>query len=340
MGLLWIEGFEGFGTTDDVAPAPTGILGRKYPITVRESFMEIQSGRYGKCLQILGTLDYLQSPNLTTNATSVFGMAVKMLATPVPPYTPLVALYDGATEGINFQFNQDGTISAYRASSLLGTTVNAMALNTWYYFEAKVLTHNSSGTIDIHVNGASWLSLSGIDTQESANAYHTAFRLGEVEVKTQFDDIYFLDASGTENNDFLGNRKVEVIRPNGAGDSTDWTPDSGSNYDRVNEAELDEDTSYVETDTTTDKDLYTYGNLVNMNEVDGIQIMTEVKVTAGDMDLHSVIKSSTTESDGSGDTIISTDYVTSRRLEELNPHTAAAWTPSEVDAAQFGVKAI
>lgn len=340
MSLLWIEGFEGFGTTNDAAPEPTGIMGRKYPIVIRESFMEIQSGRYGKCLEILGTGDYIQSHNLTTNATSVFGMAVKLLDTPASPYSQLIALYDGATEGMNFQFNQDGTISAYRASTLLGTSTNAMALNTWYYFEAKVLTHNSSGTVDIHVNGASWLSLSGVDTQEGANAYHTAFRIGAVEVRTQFDDIYFLDTAGTLNNDFLGNRKVEVIRPSAAGDSTDWTPDAGDNYDRVNEAELDEDTSYVETDTTTDKDLYAYGNLVNMNEVDGIQIMTEVKVTAGDMDLHSVIKSSSTESDGTGDTIISTDYVTSRRLEELNPHTSLAWTPGEIDAAQFGVKAV
>jgi hypothetical protein len=157
---------------------------------------------------------------------------------------------------------------------------------------------------------------------------------------TYYDDIYFLDASGSVNNDFLGPRKVSVIRPNAAGDDTDWTPDSGNNHDRVKEAVLDGDTSYVETGTTNDQDLYNYEPTVDLTEVSGIQIMTEAKVTAGAMELQTISKSGTTEDAHSCGTIISTDYVTCVAVGELNPDTSLQWTPAEIDAAQFGVKAI
>jgi len=343
MALLWIEGFEGFGTTPNATPAPTAIIARKYPIINRESEMKIQNGRYGLCLAIyyaIGAEDYIQSPNLTTDSTLIFGAAIKILSTPTVLPSKLISLYDGVLLAVNIRVNTDGTLAAYRGDTLLGTSSLGLSTNTWYYLELKVVTHQSAGTVDLVVNMNNWLSLSGIDTQAGSNAYASAFRLGPVFVTTQFDDIYLLDGSGTINNDFLGNRKVEAIRPTAAGSSTDWTPDSGDSYARVNEVEVDDDSSYVETATTTDKDLYAYENLDNMNEVNGIQIMSEVRVTAGSMDLHNVIKSSTTEDDGTGDTVLSTDYVTSVRTEELNPHTAVAWTPAEVDAAEFGIKAI
>ena len=58
MALLWIDGFEGHGTTDDAIPAPTGILRRRY-ITYRDgsssSYTKIKTGRFGfqSCLESL-----------------------------------------------------------------------------------------------------------------------------------------------------------------------------------------------------------------------------------------------------------------------------------------------
>jgi len=343
MALLWIEGFEGFGTTIGNAPSPTGIIGRKYPVINRESEMKIQNGRNGFCLAIyyaIGAESYIQSPDLTTDNTLVFGAAIKILSTPSVLPSKLMMFYDGTSLAVNIRVNTNGTLSVYLDNVLLGTSALALSSNTWYYLELKVLTHASAGTVDLVINTDNWLSLSGIDTQIGSHAYATAFRLGSSNVTTLYDDLYLLDSSGSINNDFLGIRKVSAIRPNAAGDSTQWIPDSGTNYDRINEMELDEDTSYVETGTTTNKDLYNYDPAINMTSIDGIQIITEVKATSGSMELQNITKSGSTENAQSCGTIISTDYVTCSSISEVNPDTSNPYTPAEIDAAQFGIKAI
>jgi len=342
MALLWIEGFEGMGTTLTGPPSPVGILGRKYPSVFDESTMNIVAGRSGYALQIDTSIAYMFSPNLTTDATMIFGCAIKMVTLPATSHeSTLVSLVDGSNIGINLRVQPDGTIDVYKLNTLVGSTVLAMSQNTWYYLELKVLVAASAtGTIDLVMNEATWFQVSSMVTQVTPNAWHSGFRLGDVDAVAHYDDIYVLDGTGSINNDILGPRKVVAIHPDAAGDDTDWTPDAGDNYDRVNEVELDEDTTYVETDTPGDQDLYNYGPTVNLSEITGIQIVVDAKVTTGSMELQTVTKSGTTEDTDSHGTIVSTSYGSHSTIEELNPDTSLPWTPGEIDAAQFGVKAV
>ncbi len=232
MALLWIEGFEGFGTSTGVAPSPVGIIERKYPNTYAVSSMTIETGTYGKCLEIPeDVLGSIRTPDLTTNNTLVIGCAIKWAALPSVTPDETFSFYDGTTRGINLRVDTDGKLSVYRSNTLLGTSTNTINISTWYYVELKILTHNSAGTVDLKINGTSWLSLSSQDTQQGENAYHTAFQLGYSTTEIiQYDDIYVLDGSGSINNDFLGRRQVQAIRPNSAGDSTQWDPSAGANY--------------------------------------------------------------------------------------------------------------
>ena len=344
MALLWIEGFEGFGTTVGGAPSPTGIIGRKYSGINGESGMDIETGRdgSGRCLEIIDGQAYVQSANLTTNATCVLGFALKLNAHPTNLARQVVGLYENATLGMNIRVGTNGSLNIYNGGTLLGASTNTLSIGTWHYIEFKVFTNNSTGTAEIKVDETSWLSITNSDTQPGTNAYHSAFKLQAVYgVWTQFDDLYFLDGSGTINNDFLGNRKVVRLDPSGAGADTNWTPGAGSNYAAVDDGGLsDEDTTYVETGTDTDQDLYAYDNLdAAVASVDGIQINTEARVTTGTMDLSTVIKSSTTTDSGSAKTITSTSYVTATRVAQTDPNTSAKWTPANLDAAQFGIKA-
>ena len=342
MALLWIEGFEGFGDSAGVAPQPTGIMGRKYPNISGENLFDMETGRNGWCLENADSAAYFQTPFLTTNATLVCGLAFNLI-TALPTTFPsnIIAFFEGSNSGINIRVNTSGTIAAYRGTTLLGTSTNSLGASQWYYIELKVLTNNTTGTVEVKVNGSTWLSLTSQDTQPGTNAYHNAVRIGTVNATSRFDDMYILDGSGSANNDFLGNRKVVALDADGAGAATDWTPSAGSNYQNVDDGdEVDEDTTYNETSTDADDDLYTYDNLPGVtSSVDGVQITAETRVTAGSMDLSNLIRSGTTIYPGSADTITSTSYVTSTRIEEEDPDTAAAWTPSGVDAAQFGIRA-
>lgn len=342
MALLWIEGFEGFGDTNGVAPQPTGIMARKYPVIAREAFFDVETGRNGRCIEIFPSADYFQTPFITNEATLVCGIAFNMpTGLPTTFASNIIQFWEGANYGVNIRVNTSGTISAHRGTTLLGTSALGLGSGTWYYIELKVLANNSTGTVEVKVNGSTWLNLTSQDTQPGTNAWHDAVRIGQTNATCRFDDMYVLDGSGSANNDFLGNRKVVALDPDGAGDNTDWTPSAGSNYQNVDDGdEVDEDTTYNETSTDADEDLYTYENLPGVtSSVDGLQITTETRVTTGSMDLSSVIKTGTTTDAGTADTITSTAYVTSVRVEEQDPDTSAAWTPSGVDGAQFGIRA-
>lgn len=332
MALLWIDGFEGYGTSIGSPPSPSGIIGRRYT-TVHESIFDIEAGRIsGYSLQFNGITRTMRTSALTTDDTVVIGFAFQA-------YTAnavLVRLYDGATLGVNLRF-ASGELAIYRGTTQLGvTTTLGLSQSTWYYGELKVKCNDTTGTYEVRLSEVNVLSATGVNTKAGSNNYHDSFMFfGDIII----DDIYFLDSTGSQNNDFLGNVRVIAIRPDG-NDSVQWTPSAGDNYAAINEEVCNDDTDYVEDSVAGHKDLYDYESLsLSPSQIFGVQINTMCRETdATPFDLVTVVKSGTTESDDGGQAIGSTDYQVKRRIVELDPDTSSAWTESGVNAAKFGVK--
>jgi hypothetical protein len=77
---------------------------------------------------------------------------------------------------------------------------------------------------------------------------------------TYRDSGYIEDVNG-EGDQVPNGYKFVMALPDGAGSSSQWTPDAGTNYARVNEATApDEDTSYVDS-AVSELDLYTFVDL-------------------------------------------------------------------------------
>jgi len=133
MALLWIEGFEGIGTTTGSAPSPTNVLARKYSVIANESSMRVQTGRLaGYCLNLTGAGQWVQPATLTTNATMVLGAAFKF--TSVNALVGFLNFYDGATQGMNLYMAGGGEISVRRGTTVLATTSGlGLTVGAWYY---------------------------------------------------------------------------------------------------------------------------------------------------------------------------------------------------------------
>ncbi len=342
MALLWVEGFEGFGTTVDAAPTPTGVYARKYSAVNWESYFRVKTGRWtGYALGFTDQSNYVHSPTaMTTNATIVIGFAVKFSS--VGDYK-FLSFYDDATEGVNIRLTAAGEIAAYRASTLLGTSSGAGILaNTWYYLEIKVYCHNTAGTVTVKKDTVSILALTSKDTLEGAHSYHNAWRiLNGWGHYPQFDDLYFLDASGSApQNDFLGVKQVVTIFPNAAGDQSQWTPSAGSNYDCVNDVVMDDDGTYVQTAGAGNLDLYNFEDVPATgmdDDVVGIQINTDARRTqATSYSLYQPGKLSGTQSDGSAVTVDGDSFATKTRVMATDP-LGAAWTLTNLASTQFGL---
>lgn len=342
MALLWIEGFEGFGASG----APSG-LARKYA-SVDISDMSIETGRTGGKAIEAGTAGppRIQTPSLGDVATWIIGFGWRP-GSAIGTAHRLVGLREpGDVDGVNLRVKTDGEFEVYRGTTLLGTTSGAAITgDTWAHLELKVVVANS-GSFELRINGNTELSGSA-DTQAGSSAFANAARFTwNVNLtagnETTFDDIYICDATGSANNDFLGNVKVVAFFPNAEGTTNDWTPSTGTdNSALVDENPANDDTDYVESDTSGHKDLYEYGNLGvdEITDIKGIQITATLRVTdATTFDVSQVVRSDVTESDGTAKTVSSTTYTDITRVVEQDPDTTAPWTEAGFNAAQFGVK--
>ena len=342
MALLWIEGFEDYGTSTSTDIVP--LLQRRYP-TVDMSggsptTVNLSTGRFGgfTCKRIPAIYGYLYTPALTTNDTLVVGMGVY---TGYSGSNSVIALYDGTTQGVNISLNtQSLGVHVYRGGTSLGSGYGVeIRQNNWYWVEIKVKCHNTSGTVEVRVNGATVVSLSGVDTQEGTHAYHDVVRLGFRDVAF-IDDVYICDGSGTANNDFLGNCRVVSLLPDGDAATLEWTPSTaGAHYGLVDESFPNDDTDYVEDATSGHVDLYDYGAVPTLGPIRGVQVNTECRNTdANSFSLITVAKSGTIVSEDSAQVIGTQSYTCRRRTLETDPNTGDSWTADGLNAAQFGVK--
>lgn len=342
--LLWVDGFDAYGTTLGSPPAPTNVLARKYSVVTLESSFDVEAGRFdGYCLEFGSAQQYLTSPLVTINATMVVGVAIKYASWPANG--TLVAFLDEATLGMNIRVTASGEIAVYRGSTLLATTSGSgLTLGGWYYVEFRVVC-SATGSYELRINGVDKLSNSSVNTKAGTHDYHTAFQLGETVVGItqthQIDDVYCLDGSGSVNNNFLGNRKVVTIFPDGdVVGYTDFTPSSGTDhYALVDENPVNDDTDYVASSTPNHTDLWDYAAISDLGAIAGLQINTQARETdAQNFTLKTPIKSSTTLDVNAGEVIGSATYKNLRRISETDPYTTAAWIISGVNAAQFGIR--
>jgi hypothetical protein len=236
---------------------------------------------------------------------------------------------------MNIRLTSAGELAVYRGSSLIATTSSlGLIAATWYYIEFKVYIHASTGAYDLRVGETSVLSNGSLDTLAGATAELRQIRLTGSVSDPYFDDIYVNDSG------FYGNVRVDAVFPDAAGDTTNWAPSAGSNYDCMNENPPNDDTDYVEDSVSAERDLYNYGSLPSgIGDIKGIQIATECRETdATTYSLKTVIKSNTTVSADAGQVIGSTSYIEKRHISVTDPDTATAWTVSGVNAAQFGIE--
>jgi len=345
MSLLWIDGFDNYGTSINAVPAPTGIVGRKYVI-LDEAQMKVRTGRLGGYAldpYATSTNSYIRKTFITTQDTLIAGFAIKF--TTIDNDVRFFAFFDDAQRGMNLHINTTGEFTVFRDTTAITSGVTSGAgivTNTWFYIEFKIKCHASLGTIDVVVNGVNKLTMTGQNTKAGTHSYHNGISLTGTSTANvvYYDDLYVCDNSGSTNNDLLGSRRVVTLYPSANGDSANWTPLSGDNYTNVDDGSLqDGDTTYVSTAASNVEDLYSYANVTTApTQINGIMICTDGRVNGtGPYSIQDECKSNITTSNSANQVFADTvNYTTSIRILETDPDTTNAWTVSGLDNAQFG----
>lgn len=220
--------------------------------------------------------------------------------------------------------------------------------DTWNYIEWKVLIHASAGTTEVRVNNVTQITYSGktMGTWPSSTGILPPRVFGFQGVTNQnslFDDLYILDGTGAApQNDFLGDSRVEYLKPRAAGAAQAWPTvvGSGSHWLAVNDnAAPDGDSSYVEANAAglTDTNLYDPTGLPSGNPVFGAQLSLYARKTeVGPRVIAPVMN--TVVGPSVGPSYESYQYWTTPY--GVNPATGLAWTVATINAIDAGVTVI
>ena len=156
-----------------------------------------------------------------------------------------------------------------------------------------------------------------------------------------FDDLYFCDGSGSRNNDFLGDMKVETIFPSGNGNSNDWSSSSGGdNYTNVDENPPNDDTDYNYSTLSGNIDTFAFENLTTVSgSINGIQLnILARKDDAGTKIVKQVIRRGSVDYVIENPHYMADAYAYYVDIVEEDPSTSSDWTITGINAAEFGYK--
>lgn len=239
---------------------------------------------------------------------------------------------DGATTQVEVRIDATGHLICTRnATQIGGTGTTVLTFDTWYHIEFKATINNATGSFEIRLNGATELTGSGLDTQNTANA--TASRTYFVGTANQnYADLYVSDSA------FAGPGRVATLTPSGNGNSSDLIGSDGNstdNYllvdDAMTEAFANGDTDYVESVTVGDHDTYAFANLPTVpTSILAVKLSLAAKADdAGAKGIRHVTRSGGTDYEGTTRNL-STSYAYYSEVREVDPATGVAWTASGV----------
>jgi hypothetical protein len=255
----------------------------------------------------------------------------------------LLRLLDVVSTQIDLRLLLDGTLQVTRAGTVLGTTSGLSALLTGvhYHIELKAVIHDSAGAIQVWINEASVLNLSGIDTQATANSTVSVVGIAASPASgTAGGPVHLIDDLVVRDDAQNGDLQVKWNPPTGIGTTDQWTASgAATTREAVDETPPNSDTDYMHTSTPGDISLFTHGGIPTTAEVRAVVPIPFAKKTdAGTATIKSVLRISGTNYFGASKAPSDSSYEFQPDVNMVSPDTGVAFTATEVNAMEFGVE--
>lgn len=366
--LLWMDSFDHYGTGAMSGTTVTGATSKmadgiysdlESSVRIAGSPGDYPFTRTGNCFLAVANNNSMFRRPLGYNL-RVVGFGGAYFFNTMPQGTSNFALisFRDANNNVQLSVGMDttGALLIRRDSdSSSGAIIHTntepdLVSGAWQHIEARIDCDAAAGAIEVRVNGITKINLTGINARPHTDASGGVGRVSQIAARSNnttglpgfaVDDIYawgVLGTMGEANVDFIGDRKVYTLLPE--------ADTSVADYDFVGNTDggyaclptPDDDTSYIKFDTPVGS-VENLGDFTLENLPSTVAAITAVqtyvrskKTDAGVADMQ---VSMLAEGDiGAGeDRPITTAYTYWMDVFELNPHTGAPWTPSELNAA-------
>lgn len=336
MSLVWTEGFENYGST-------AAMLSGGW--TTSPGLF--QAGRFGgiafRVGQVLNAVTYCNLPGNYSRL--IFGMALSFNSS--SSMSQLMEFCNGGTVHLGFRPNNDALIVYHGSGTTLLNIPNFFIPGSYSYIELDMTIHDTSGSITVYKDGAFVTTITNVDTKNVSNPYINRIQIRWLDVGGNpyfyIDDMYAVDPlDGVGLVTPIYDARIIALRPVADTAQKDWTPNGGSaNYDRVDEASEDADSTYVYDSTPGHTDLYELADLPNNpTHIHAVSLIhCSCKDDAGTRTIRGKLKSGSTLANGT-EVNLGTGYAMFRDIWALNPDGNVQWTKSAVDALQAGIEMV
>lgn len=337
--LQWIEGYESYSNL-------IGWVQYRYPLYNVPNAAFAPGRAIGNSFLMNGNT--FGTSNFSNTITYIVGFAFQNInLSNANINMPVVDIRDSTTPQITLAFNPNTKLfSVLRGTTVLGTGTFVITTGAWYYIEISVTISPTVGAVTSRVNQINDVVLTGINTQVSGNTYaqNIAFRgptasgLGGGYL---IDDMYINDGTGSANNTFLGDMKVEAVNVIAGGHDTEWGVNLPNipNYQAV---QVLADGLWIQSNTPGNIDTYVTSALNRITgSIAGVSAVYWARNT--DSTQHTIasqVYTGATEYPGTSFAINNTAFMGFSYIWPQDPSTSAPWAVSGVNAAEFGVNLI
>ncbi|HMU15804.1 MAG TPA: hypothetical protein PKC95_00035 [Thauera aminoaromatica] len=345
MTMIFCDSFDHYTSDADIL--------RKWDYYLAASQVSIQASggrRGGGCLRVSNTSNtYAVVKQVPAASTYIVGTAIKFANLTGTEY--VIGFREGTVDHVTIRPNPDGSLRVYRGSTqILSSAGGLIGTGNWYYLEILATISDTVGVVTVKLDGTTIITATGspaaLDTRNGGTSgVIDNIAVGSASANdTDFDDLVILNTSGSRNNSFLGDVRIDCYRPNGNGASSQFDGSDGNstdNYLLVDDTAPDDDTTYVESATVNDVDSYTFGNMSHTPAtIKAVQLVALcTKADAGSRSMKLVTRRSGTDY-LSSEMAAPASYRFVRDIRETDPAAASPndWTKTNVDAAEFGIK--
>lgn len=349
MALLWCDGFDHYGT---IGRMSNGAWAEITSVGVQLNTTNPRTGT--TCLRVTqnGPSSNIARRVLGGAKTTV-GLGMAVWIPNLPPGNNEQKFFSwqdaaNATQLVLF-LQSTGVLELKRGGNVsLGvTSTPVIVAGAYQHVECIAFFSQTVGTFECRVNGVTVLSLSGIDTVASSlvecsqvNICGSFTGSGFSSTDCYVDDVFAYDDTGSYNNTFIGDRRVLTLFPNANTSTADWTPvGAATGYECIDEANPDDDTTYITAGTTGLASQFGLQNLPAGISVVSAVVMVERarKTEAGTANTKVSLVSGASTAAGA-DKPLTEVYTYRQDVFQIDPATAAPFTAAAVDALQLKVE--
>jgi hypothetical protein len=334
MSLVFMDGFDHYATAD---------IAKKWSSAPSSSYMWINptGGRRGGGCVECGGFAGGNAITKSLSASSVsFVMGAAYYTGNLGGSNNIFVVRENTTTHLGVNLDSTGHLQVRRAASsaqVLGTSTAAVSGSSWVYIEFKFTINDTTGSFEVRLNGVNVLSATGIDTKNGGTGIIDNIQLFD-STAAKFDDFYICDLSGSSNNDFLGDCRIDTILPTSDGTYTSGVPSAGTAHYACVDENPPNTSDYISMDVVGNRDSYGFADipLLSSSAIYGVQINPYwLKDDAGTRTAATFARSGTTNGDGAA-VGLGTSAVYNPQIFPNNPATGSAWTQSAINAAEFG----